>query len=120
MTKRKTTTMTDKDIDGMRASMAAVPLGDIADRVWGVADDPDTHEDLIANLDEAIRTHIIGESGRARLDEQLLAGIVRRIVQALIAQHLFTGTITRSSCLSPFMDEPVAVPPALEWFAGLK
>jgi len=117
---KKTMTLTDEDIDGMRASMAEAPLGAIADAVWGVADDPANHEELIADLDGAIRTHIIGESGRARLDEQLLAGIVRRIVQALIAQHLFTGTITRSSCLSPFMDEPVAVPPALEWFAGLK
>jgi len=117
---KKTMTLTDEDIDGMRASMAEAPLGAIADAVWGVADDPANHEELIADLDGAIRTHIIGESATARLDEPQLVGLVERIVKALIAQHLFTGTITRCSCLSPVIDEPVAVPPALKWFAALR
>jgi len=113
------TNLTDEDIDSMRETMATTPIGAIADAVWGVADDPDEHEELIADSNGAIREYVISEAaakGWAPGNEQQLAGIIELIAKAMIAQHLFTGTIT----LSPFMEGPVADPPALAWFAGLK
>jgi len=95
--------MTDEDIDKMRETMAATsPLGAVANRVWGGASDlPALHEELIDEIDGAIRAHVISEAAAKgwaprAWNSQLLAGITKLVARAMIEQNLFTETITEA------------------------
>jgi hypothetical protein len=98
---------TDDDIDEIRATLvAASPLGAVADQVWGSGNDYSRQEELIGELADVIRGHVISEAvangwAPKAWDEQMLAGITKLIAVAMIEQHLFTDKVTTSICMTP-------------------
>jgi hypothetical protein len=88
---------------------AASPVGDLINRVWEVADDPDEDARLAAELDGAIRVHIIRAAAGTPpqgWDSRMLAGVCEFVAKALAEQHRFTGTVTRRACMAPYLDLP--------------